>query len=220
MTDLIPLPLPGLEVTSQGARAVDRDAIDAAPVLDACALVRTVDDQARWLLGDLTIALAYSVGDAEAMRQVSAQGHHQPTLAAAVAVCASVPHSVRRPALTWSHHVEVHKLDRPAQAMWLERAEVEAWSVRDLRRAIHEEADARRPQLPGTERLPRPPESLLRAALTEHPHDPVIWSPAGGALGSGQVRDVKVRGGRAIVVLEVDAAIAAAFAIADERGAA
>lgn len=220
MTHLIPLPLPGLEISATGARPTDLDAIDADQVTDACGLLGRVDDQARWLLGDLALALTNRVGDAEANRRLSAQGHHQPTLAAAVNVCAAVPHAIRRPGLSWSHHVEVARMDRPAMAVWLERAETEGWSVRDLRAAIHAEHESRRPALPGTERLPRPPESLLRTALSEHPTDPVIWSPSGGSLASAQVRNVVVKGDRAVVVLEVDAAIANMLGVQESRGAA
>jgi len=220
VTALIPATLPGFDISTVGARWADLDDVDPDATLAACARLRTVGDTSRWLLGDLAAALMATVGEAEAIRRLANQGHNQAEFDKALSLALAVPHSIRRPTLTWSHHVEVAKMDRPAQAHWLERAETEAWSVRDLRKAIHDDHHSRRPQLPGTERLPRPPETLLRAALEQHPTDPVIWSPTGGALASGQVRDVKVRGDRAIVVLEVDASLAAALAVDDERGAA
>ena len=220
MTTLTQTPLPGLDVDNLGARPTNPDVFDPDRIVDACALIRTHDNTARWVLGDLILALAHTVGDAEAIRRVAAQGHHQPTLTAAVNVCAAIPHHLRWDTLTWSHHNEVHHLPPGEVTGWLDRADTKGWTVRQLRAEIAAARDARQPALPGTERLPRPPETPLRQALAGHPDTPVLWVPADGNLAAATVLGIEHRGDRAVVAIEVPASMASALHTEGQRGAA
>src|SRR5690606_4701335 len=51
-------------------------------------------------------------------------------------VANAVKFSLRKENLTWSHHIEIASLEPEEQAAWLNRAEVERWSVRRLREEI------------------------------------------------------------------------------------
>jgi hypothetical protein len=219
-TDLIQAPLPGLDIDNLGARPVDLTLVDPDRIVDACALIRVHDNTARWVLGDLVLALAHTVGDAEAIRRISAQGHDQPTLARSVRVSAKIPHHLRWDTLTWSHHAEVHDLPSDDITGWLDRADTNAWTVRQLRAAIQVERDAQAPALPDMGRLPRPPETPLRQALAGHPETPVLWVPADGNLAAATVRHVEQKGDHLVVVVEVPTSMATALGGLDERGAA
>ncbi|HEX2578655.1 MAG TPA: hypothetical protein VHK88_20090 [Aquihabitans sp.] len=202
------LALPGFECSAVGARPTDLDAIDPAATLAACAQLRPVGDVSRWLLGDFAAGLMATVGEAEAIRRLAVQGHNQAEFEKAVKLALAVPHGVRRPGLTWSHHEEVHRLDPPLQAFWLEVAETEGLSVRELRAAIKADLEADQPALEGTERLPHPPETLLRRALADAgPDTPVLWLPSAGGLSAARVVDTARHGERAVVVVEIDAAL-------------
>lgn len=211
MTDLVPLPLPGLELTTTGARPLDLGLVDADATFDALAQLRRYGDTARWLLGDLAAALMSTVGEAEAIRRLATQDHHQADIERAVAVAIAVPHDIRRPTLSWSHHHEVRRLARDDQDRWLARAEDRGWSVRALRTAMREEAGEAQPPLTGMERLPRPPENALRAALDQvGPDGLVAWVPGAGAISGATVRKVDrtLIPGRTILVVEVDDTLA------------
>jgi phage N-6-adenine-methyltransferase len=57
-------------------------------------------------------------------------------LANVKSITRSVKSSLRNELLSWSHHIEVAALEPEEQAVWLNRAEVESWSVRRLREEI------------------------------------------------------------------------------------
>lgn len=56
--------------------------------------------------------------------------------------------STRVESLSWSHHREVAALDPADHATWLERAEAENWSVRDLKQQIRARKATNPPALP------------------------------------------------------------------------
>ena len=51
-------------------------------------------------------------------------------------VANSIEFGRRRPNLTWSHHHEVAGLEPDEQDLWLERAEANGWTVKELRASI------------------------------------------------------------------------------------
>lgn len=203
------LDLPGVTAAAVGAD-INVGALDPDATLDACDQLRGVLGVTRWWLGDLAAALMAKEGPAEAYRRLAERGHDQADLAVAIAVAVDVHPDIRRAALSWSHHREVHRLDRSEQAVWLDRATAGGWSVRELRRQMKAAAEEAAPPLPGAGRLPRPPETLLRRALDAHPDGPVLWLPGDvGGLSAARVRHVQVDGETAHVVVEVDAGLAA-----------
>lgn len=63
-------------------------------------------------------------------------GYDEQTLMNYAYVASRIPVPQRHPQVSWSHHAEVAKLDRDAQARWLERVADDRLSVKELRRAL------------------------------------------------------------------------------------
>ena len=76
-------------------------------------------------------------------------------------VCGRIPIERRRPKLSFDHHQTVAALSPAAQDMWLERAERERMSTRELRRRVGESRRA-----------------LHNAGPLRHDHEPEHDSPA------------------------------------------
>lgn len=202
------LALPGLDITTTGARLVGPAAdLDLDAILDTTAHLRRVDNVANWLLGDLFMAhLSKTEDPAETTATFDAQQHDDAHLSRCVALAVAVPHEVRRPGLTWSHHWEVRRLDVEDQERWLADADAQGWSVRDLRKAMAAAAAAAEPPLPGMERLPRPPERALRDAMALSRL--VMWAPGEGPLSAARVLKWERHGDRLVAAVELDSSLA------------
>lgn len=88
-----------------------------------------------WWLGDWLNYGERTYGETYA-QAVEATGYQTQTLQNAAYVASAVPPSRRREGLTWSHHAEVASKEPDEQVAYLERAQDEHLSVRELRRVI------------------------------------------------------------------------------------
>ena len=75
-------------------------------------------------------------------RAVKVTGYDRQTLMNMVYVASRFESERRRPTLSWSHHAEVAGLSAEEQDRWIERAEAERMSVRDLREQVRTERRA------------------------------------------------------------------------------
>lgn len=87
---------------------------------------------AAWWIGDWLRYGNVKFGERYA-RASRATGYDTQTLMNMVYVASRFAPSRRRETLSWSHHAELAARDEDDQDHWLERAEAERWSVRDLR---------------------------------------------------------------------------------------
>lgn len=91
-----------------------------------------VDRAYRWWVGDWL-----NYGDAEYgemyAQAAATTGLEYASLDHCKVVANSIEFGRRRPNLTWSHHHEVAGLEPDEQDLWLERAEANGWTVKELR---------------------------------------------------------------------------------------
>jgi hypothetical protein len=95
-----------------------------------------------WVVGDLIVYGEDHYGEevAQAMSEIMAKTRYgRKTIYNLVYVSRNVLPENRNPALTHSHHYEVAKLDAEEQREWLGLAELEGWTVRQLRAHINGE---------------------------------------------------------------------------------
>jgi hypothetical protein len=111
-------------------------------------VLRTYDTAIQWMLGDW---LNHGIKNAEKWGKVDEQAESEEskytpllaqtdyqygTLANFASVARAVTHSRRREAMSFSHHIEVAKLAGDEQEKFLELAEAQNLSVRELRKLI------------------------------------------------------------------------------------
>jgi len=96
-----------------------------------------------WYLGDLLAAAEEIIFGEAYVQLVAFTDHRAQTLADYQWIARAVPAVIRRPGLSHTHHRYVAALkdqygqpDHESMAMWLERAERERWSTRELKRAL------------------------------------------------------------------------------------
>jgi len=95
----------------------------------------TMDRASAWWTGDWINAGERHYGESYAQALDRTKLDYQ-TLANRAWVASRVEFSRRRENLSWGHHEVVAALGPAEQDTWLDRAEVEGWSVHELRRAI------------------------------------------------------------------------------------
>lgn len=94
----------------------------------------------NWWIGDWLNYGERQWGEMYA-QAIEVTGWEYQRLADAKYVSRQLQFSLRNENLKWSHHREVAALDSAEQAAWLERAAVNAWSVRQLREEIRGKAE-------------------------------------------------------------------------------
>lgn len=123
------LELAGVELSATGATVTGP--IDPTAVVAGLAGVSRWETSARWVVGDLVLALDEAYGDpALTMRAIAGLGYEQAWLASSVEVCRRIPAGIRSPGLAWGHHAAVARVDGELRGLWLEQAEAKGWSVR------------------------------------------------------------------------------------------
>jgi hypothetical protein len=117
--------------------------LDHARWCEIGADLRRFDRAVAWWVGDWWAFGEYRYG---ARREITEdpdwQGPAYQTRAYAAAVCRAFEVSRRRETLSFSHHETVAALAPAAQDRWLDEADREGWSRRELRAAVH---SAKRP---------------------------------------------------------------------------
>lgn len=94
--------------------------------------LQRVERCSRWWIGDWIAYGERKWGEMYA-QAIETTGHSYGSLANAVYVSSRIDISRRRENLSWSHHQEVAALEPADQKAWLDRTEVEGWTVRELR---------------------------------------------------------------------------------------
>ena len=117
------------------------------------AAVEDADKSAQFRLGDALLAGEAHFGESFA-QVVDEKYIHRHT--GPMWVCRKIPLARRRPSLSYSLHRELSALDDPEQTVWLDRAEAERWTVKELKEAMAAEK-AREPGTNGGPHLHEPP---------------------------------------------------------------
>jgi len=145
VTDLVPtlgqLAIPGVEVSRTGLRFLDPD----LPYETWAEILRAAAEHhsfAKFAVGDALAFGEKAYGERFA-QAVGATGLAEQTLTNWSYVCRQVARSRRRENLRFSHHAEVASLEPAEQDEWLDTAETNGWSVRELRDRLR---DARPPR--------------------------------------------------------------------------
>ncbi len=99
-----------------------------------------------WWVGDWLVFGEGVYGERFA-QAVAATGLSEQTLLQRSYVCRNIPRSRRRAGLSFSVHLLVAKLDARAQKTWLDRAEKNGWSAKDLAAAMKALRKDERPTL-------------------------------------------------------------------------
>lgn len=129
MTDATVLAVPG-EVTGVSLQLPEGLEFGAW-VQVGCQLGR-MEAAYRWWVGDWLNYGERTYGSTYT-REMDVTGLEYSSLANCRWVAKSVGFSRRRENLTWSHHLEVAKLTAEDQELWLQKAEANAWTAKELR---------------------------------------------------------------------------------------
>jgi hypothetical protein len=90
-----------------------------------------MQDSLGFWLGDAAVYGERHYGELAA-QALEAAGRSADAMQRYIRVAERVPPERRREGLSWSHHREVAPLDPPDQTEWLERAEANRWTRREL----------------------------------------------------------------------------------------
>lgn len=136
-----------VEFTRVGLRIGDALTLEQAGNL--CEFVGRAQDASQFWVGDVANAIEFQWGQAYD-DLIARTGQKYQTVANQKWVAASVPFSLRREKLKWNHHEVVAPLEPTEQAHWLDLAEANGWSYRELREAIRGRPQEPVPPPPGT----------------------------------------------------------------------
>jgi len=98
--------------------------------------LRRVESSLQWVIGDWLVYGEDTYGEKYAQATSVWPGKSIERIKRYAWASQCVPKFLRKQSLSWSHHLEVGALDSADQKMWLDRAEKEGWSVRELRTKI------------------------------------------------------------------------------------
>jgi len=93
-------------------------------------------DATAWWMGDLFAYAKATYDDDHAYQLAEAFGRSPDRVSDYCYVSERVAAPERHPALSWTHHRAVAKLDPDEQRLWLDKAEDELWTASDLREQI------------------------------------------------------------------------------------
>jgi hypothetical protein len=97
-------------------------------------------DTSKWLIADLLLQAEQRFGES-AYQIAAATGRSERTLSNWCWVASRIPPSRRRETLPMTQHALVAPLEPNEQKRWLDRAETERWSSRELKAAIEVERE-------------------------------------------------------------------------------
>lgn len=124
------IPAKGFQITRTGLmRYPDASQEDWLQVGQALTMLQ---DSIQWLIGDWLLfgETVYGISAKEAAERI---GREIGTIYNWASISGKIEFSRRREKLSFSHHIEVAALPPEQQSYWLERAELENWSIRRLR---------------------------------------------------------------------------------------
>jgi hypothetical protein len=102
----------------------------------AAVWVQQVEKASPFWIGDL-LAYGEAMYGEKYAQAIEATGHKVGYLMNVASVAAKIPAARRHPDLSFSHHQEVAALPEQQQNEWLDKAEVENWTSKELRNQIH-----------------------------------------------------------------------------------
>jgi DNA modification methylase len=105
--------------------------------LRAIRALRFVEEGVHWAVGDVAKYLEKNYGSTYT-RLAEETGFSEETVRGDAVVADAIETARRRTVLSWSHHREILGLEREDQDFWLDKAESENLSTRELREAISE----------------------------------------------------------------------------------
>ena len=97
---------------------------------------QAVDHYSAFWVGDLLNYGEAAYGEKYA-QAIEATGYKVGTLMNIASVAQKIPPEQRHPDLSFAHHQEVAPLPVVEQQAWLDKAELEGWSSKDLRHQLH-----------------------------------------------------------------------------------
>ncbi|MBI2515995.1 MAG: hypothetical protein HYV95_03690 [Opitutae bacterium] len=163
----------------------------------AGSVTRRSDTLTAWL-GDVLVYGEEKKYRGQITEYARAAGLHPTTLRNAKLVCARIPVSCRRDALSWAHHCEIGKAfrDAPEIANWLDLSAKENLSRTELRQRIREQQ--RRPEYSSARGNPLETDSFgmlrdLRALdrqISNRRSTWVTWSPSACRLALTEMREL------------------------------
>lgn len=174
------LSLPGFTVGPLGATVTGPIPLES--IAGSLRGFRVIEGAWSWIVGDFALGVEAEHGMAVASTKFAESGLNQAHVTRCIGVAEAVPPARRRPALTWTHHEVVSRLDAADQDLWLDRAEAERWSWQELRSMLTESSQAR---LPGVGWRPREPKVPAVRAILDELGDDEAWieyQPASGAV--------------------------------------
>ena len=95
--------------------------------------LRRVESSLQWVIGDWLIYGEDTYGEKYAQATLFWPGKSIERLKRYAFVSQNVPLPIRAQSLSWSHHSKVASLPSVEQILWLEKAEEEGWSSRELK---------------------------------------------------------------------------------------
>jgi hypothetical protein len=116
-------------------------------------------DSSSWWLGDWLVYGKEHFAD-RYQRGIQAAGLQYQTLRNYAWVARRFEFHRRRPALTFQHHAELASLSTDEQDMWLDRAERENWTTKQLRSAIRFTREGKTSEMETTRRLAVPVDRI------------------------------------------------------------
>jgi hypothetical protein len=103
--------------------------------IGATTWVQKVEKASPFWIGDLLSYGECTWGE-KYTQAIEATGHKVGYLMNVASVAQKIPAERRHPELSFSHHQEVAALSEPEQTEWLDKAEEEDWSSKDLRQHL------------------------------------------------------------------------------------
>lgn len=107
--------------------------------------LKRVERSARWWLGDWLAHGERSYGESYS-QAVETTGRSYSDLSDMMYVARAIPPSERSENLSWSHHREVAALEPESRQAWIQAAEENDWSTRELKKQLREVKSTVKPE--------------------------------------------------------------------------
>jgi hypothetical protein len=134
--------------------------LHGSPTLEACidyaSKLGSMDSACKWTLGDLLLYMESRPDFAETWTQaINQMQKSEDSLLTVMNVCRKIPTEKRRTILSFAHHRDVVALDEHEREAWLDKAEAEGLSSKQLRELIKQAKPRELKPLDGGSAAPR-----------------------------------------------------------------